>query len=363
MLGRKRYRTCERCSKIPTFNQPGETKARFCAEHKEAGMVDVRSKTCERCGKQPTFNRPGETKARFCADHKEAGMVNVKSKTCERCGKIPTFNRPGEMTARFCAEHKEAGMVDVMSKTCERCATIASFGYPGHGVAFCATHKLAGTKTRPSARCSDCSEYATHGVTTAERCESHALLGDANLVEQLCTHCSLPNIVNADALCADCCAWLGGKTPKLAKQREVVQFLDVHLTEYPYSSVDKIPLDLKSCGGKERPDVLWGLDVLLDRVVILEVDENQHIERACECEQTRMVNISQALGCETTVWIRYNPDSFKGGHATKAKRHSVLKEWLLWAFTTPRDGLPTVSVVHLFFDGYAEGNVTPHQLL
>ena len=56
--------------------------ARFCMEHKDIGMVDVRSKRCEMCTKRPSFNMEGE-KARFCGDHKEDGMVDVVSKHCE----------------------------------------------------------------------------------------------------------------------------------------------------------------------------------------------------------------------------------------------------------------------------------------
>ena len=37
-----------------------------------------------------------------------------------------------------------------------------------------------------------------------------------------------------------------------------------------------------------------------DRVVMLEIDEGQHKYRPCECEQTRMMNVSQAIGCERT---------------------------------------------------------------
>ncbi len=59
------------CSKIPNYNSPGETKKRFCNEHKLEGMVDVKSKRCEHpdCEIRPTYNLPGETKARFCAEH------------------------------------------------------------------------------------------------------------------------------------------------------------------------------------------------------------------------------------------------------------------------------------------------------
>ena len=66
------------------------------------------------CAKRPSFNREGE-KARFCGDHKEDGMVNVKNKRCEMCDKRPNFNMEGEITARFCMEHKVDGMVNVVS--------------------------------------------------------------------------------------------------------------------------------------------------------------------------------------------------------------------------------------------------------
>ena len=34
--------------------------------------------------------------ATFCGDHKEAGMVDLKSKRCEMCAKGPSFNMEGE---------------------------------------------------------------------------------------------------------------------------------------------------------------------------------------------------------------------------------------------------------------------------
>lgn len=77
------------------------------------------------------------------------------------------------------------------------------------------------------------------------------------------------------------------------------------------------------------------------------------------------MNISQALGSERTIWIRYNPDAFSGPESrrwtTRQKRHSLLKEWLLYALTSP---LPhTISIVHLFFDGFCQGNVEVERFL
>jgi hypothetical protein len=84
--------------------------------------MDVKNKKCEEdgCTKQPAFNTKGESKGRFCADHKQDGMVDVKTKQCEQfgCTKIPTFNAEGESKARFCADHKQDGMINVMATYC-----------------------------------------------------------------------------------------------------------------------------------------------------------------------------------------------------------------------------------------------------
>ena len=47
-------------------------------------MINVKDKTCEYvgCNTQPTYNLPGQTKARFCSEHKQPNMVNVKDKKC-----------------------------------------------------------------------------------------------------------------------------------------------------------------------------------------------------------------------------------------------------------------------------------------
>lgn len=255
-------------------------------------------------------------------------------------------------------------MVDVMSKRCEQCSTVASYGFPGQGVAYCAPHHPNGTMRHPNRRCCLCHEIATHGITQPERCAEHSRTGDDNLVERACVHCVLPNILNANDLCRDCEEWTCGVRPRLAKQREVLQFLDYELAEHPYDSTDVTPQSLRDCDRRERPDVLWDRG---DRVVILEVDEGQHEDRPCECEQTRMMNISQALGCQRTLWIRYNPDAFKGNESrkwtSKAKRHAVLKQWLMWALTSEDLPQHTISVVYLFFDGFCEGNVQLERFL
>tara|TARA_B110000046_G_C12781284_1_gene309101 strand:- start:28 stop:537 length:510 start_codon:yes stop_codon:yes gene_type:complete len=140
------------------------------------------------------------------------------------------------------------------------------------------------------------------------------------------------------------------KRARLAKQREVVQYLDVNMDDIPYTSVDQIPTDVLACGDRERPDVLW--NDLPDRAIILEVDEDQHKTRPCRCEQTRMINISNDLGAQHTFWIRYNPDTYKSNHPlfSTGKRLELLNKWIRRARSMELKH--TINVVYLFYDEF-----------
>ena len=61
--------------------------------------------------KHPYFNVPGVKTGRFCSEHKEEGMVDIKNKMCEHphCVKRPHFNVPGSKTGRFCSEELGGG--------------------------------------------------------------------------------------------------------------------------------------------------------------------------------------------------------------------------------------------------------------
>ena len=80
-----------------------------------------------------------------------------------------------------------------------------------------------------------------------------------------------------------------------------------------------------------------------------------------------MINISQSIGCERTIWIRINPDAFKSNASRKwssaNKRHLLLKQWLQWSFSVDLTSLSTISVIHLFFDDFSESDVKVETLL
>jgi hypothetical protein len=170
-----------------------------------------------------------------------------------------------------------------------------------------------------------------------------------------CSSCNLPSIIDEEGKCYFC-----NPTNTLkylhAKELKVKEYLDdndIHYTQH-----DKVIDGGKF--GKERPDFLFDQGT---HCVILEVDENQHAERPCECEQTRMVNISQSLG-KPTIFIRYNPDNYKKPKNVKRTPNedhyarmeitaSILNKYL----STPPEVF--LSVTQLFFDDW-NGE---HQLL
>ncbi len=98
--------------------------------------------------------------------------------------------------------------------------------------------------------------------------------------------------------------------------------------------------------------------------VILEVDEFQHQSTPCECEQVRMINVTSSLGMPC-LWIRFNPDDYKGGRNVKDTVRKdllirVIKAALQSAPASPQD---FCRIQHLFFDGFKLGEAIPMEII
>lgn len=231
---------------------------------------------------------------------------------------------------------------------------------------------------RPRGRCVVCREPAVYGQTHPLHCESHRNPEDLNWTERPCVKCALLMVLDDTNHC-EYCHPIKAQTAMLVKQREVMSFLDVQ--GLPGTQTDRM-VEGGECG-KERPDRVYDLT---DRVIILEVDEHQHRDRACECEQTRMVNVSQSFGGRPVQWVRYNPDIYHPHGSRKRKRRNesadsddsmdtvdspsteeacqqprsvrmrVLTHVLRHAMTVDAP-LPTgfVTALYLFFDGWKDG--------
>ncbi len=367
MVNVKSKRCCHPgCDTQPSYDREGG-KGRFCKAHAEPEMVNVVSKRCchPGCDTQPFYGKE-RGKGRFCKAHAELGMVDVKSKRCchPGCDTIPGYDKEGGK-GRFCKAHAEHGMLDVKSKRCchPGCYTQAWYGLPGHKPSVCAQHRQPGMLRKPNAKCKhpNCKESAMYGkYLEPRRCESHKLADDQNLVEQECVSCHLPMVLNAEHLC-EFCKPEAFERAALAKQRRVMAYLDAN--NLTGTSTDRI-VDGGVCG-KERPDRMYELP---DRVIIVEVDENQHRDRTCECEQTRMVNVSQSFGGLPTFWIRFNPDEYKPARAvsqqkTVEDRLKTLVKTLQHTLANTEKPHAFVQVLHLYFNGWKESQANMWEVL
>ena len=126
-----------------------------------------------------------------------------------------------------------------------------------------------------------------------------------------------------------------------------------------------IVIDNGICG-KERPDRVYDLG---DKIVILECDENQHEDRQCLCEQTRMVNIGQTFGGLPVYFIRWNPDDYSPENDRKmpedlAKRYKLVGD-LIRDIKKNKITLPTalISVIYMYYNGWDSLQNTEWQVL
>ena len=358
---------CKVCGIKAIYNFEGEKNAICCYKHKEVNMINIKHKKCETkgCKKYPVFNFEGKTTPSFCSEHKEDGMVNVTSNRCESdgCEKRPNYNTRGETKGRFCLEHKEPHMVDVKNKRCETdgCETITSSGYGwlGKGKSHCATHRQKGMITSPNRKCetSCCKQLGTHESEGVRYCEDHKPSGAENLGVDTCTVCGLEDILT-NGKCNTC-------DPSIlhirrhAKENRVRDVLTASGIKFVH---DKM-LEGTSCG-RERPDFQIDCET---HFVYVEVDEHQHNSYACECEQTRMINLVEARGMPVR-FIRYNPDVYepmKGQRKVKLEqREKKLVEYVKYAMTRPPQEEGVFSnVLYLFYDEYDTTNQVWHKLV
>jgi len=378
----------ENCFKCPTYNYQGEKKRLYCSSHKLEGMVDVKNKTCENihCIKLPVFNYLKSDKPRFCNSHKLTGMVNIKDKTCEfdNCTTIPIFNYPDENFAVYCNKHKLTGMVDIKNKTCENinCYIQPNYNYKNETRArFCNLHKLENMVDVKNKSCEnkDCITIAhfNYKGMKAKFCAVHKLKDMINITEKKCinTWCdnTIPRKKNFEDYCRFCYVNMFPDKPICrnykTKETATAEFITTNFPNFTWNLDKKIE---DGCS-KRRPDLMCDLGY---QVIIVEIDENQHTDYDCSCENKRIMQLSQDLDHRPIVFIRFNPDGYTSSNNEKISscwsitpKTGILKiksnkkdEWNerlsalqsqieYWCNETNKTE-KTIEIVQLFYDGF-----------
>jgi len=89
---------------------------------------------------------------------------------------------------------------------------------------------------------------------------------------------------------------------------------ETHITNYineQFSNYDVVcDKTIQNGCSKRRPDILLDLG---NQVIIVEIDENQHKNYDCSCENKRLMELSQDIEHRPIIFIRFNPDDYKDG--------------------------------------------------
>jgi hypothetical protein len=332
------------CKKFKTFNYFGEKRPLYCSSHKKENMVNVITKSCiqEGCNKVPIYNYKGNNKALYCNQHKKDHMINIKDKTCSQddCKTRANFTFLDNQEYRFCSKHKKEGMLDIKKPKCanEGCNIRPSFNLPSEkNPHYCVTHKLAGMVDINNPKCLSlgCGKQPSYGIEKPIYCSEHKT-PKCNLLKQkppcktpLCGY--LAKYKENSGYCFRCYVYMFPEKSNVrnykTKERAVVDYVMENFKEYSIITDKKI---LDGCS-RRRPDILLDFG---DQVIIIEVDENQHDNYDCSCENKRLMEISQDIGYRPLVFIRFNPDKYINIHG------SIIPS--CWT-TSNNKGLPVVS--------------------
>jgi hypothetical protein len=310
----------ENCKTRASYNMEGQKKALYCKEHRKHNMVNVKSKTCiePNCKTQPSFNIEGQSKALYCCVHKKENMVDVKSKTCIElnCKTLPSYNIEGKKSL-YCSVHKKENMVNVISKTCIEpdCKTQPSYNIEGQKEAlYCSIHKKDNMVNVKSKTCiePDCKKQPTFNIEGKKEglyCSVHKKENMVNVISKTCKTpmCSIRVQEKYNGYCYFCFIHMFPDSPITknykTKEKTVVEYITKIFSQYTWITDKKIQ---DGCS-RRRPDLLLDMG---EQILIIEIDENQHTDYDCSCENKRLMEISQDLGHRPIIFIRFNPDEY-----------------------------------------------------
>ena len=139
-------------------------------------------------------------------------------------------------------------------------------------------------------------------------CENHKKDGMINIINKMCISCDLSNgNKKYDGYCCRCYMHIFPDKPisrnYKSKERAVVDFIKFKFPNQTWIWNKSIQ---GGCSSRQ-PDLLCDLGY---QVIIIEIDENQHEIYSCNCENKRLMLLSQDVGHRPLIVIRFNPDEY-----------------------------------------------------
>jgi hypothetical protein len=209
-------------------------------------------------------------------------------------------------------------MVDLLAKFCiyPECKVRANYNYRNETKAiYCTSHKLDGMMNINHSTCNECDKIPTYNFKGQKKpilCFDHKQSTMVNVVSKTCKNEWCPTIVENkhEGYCLFCFVNMFPDKP-IATNYKTKETAVVNFVKQSYPTIDWICDKRVSDGcSKRRPDLLLDLGY---QIIIVEIDENQHIDYDCSCENKRIMELSQDLGHRPIVFIRFNPDDYNHG--------------------------------------------------
>jgi hypothetical protein len=274
---------------------------------------------------------------------KAVGECNVFTCKFSGCTKVCTHNFKNQ-PALYCKRHADAGMEFAVQKRCnfEECTSDACYNYEGQ---------------------------------PPMRCRIHALTDMVDLLNPTCKVCNQePAVEKYAGHCRRCYVYTFPENTLVRNYKTKERVIADHIREaFPECN---FIMDRKISGGisARRPDIF--LDCT-SYVVVIEIDENQHMAYDCTCENKRLTQLFQDAGCRPLAMIRFNPDEYidckKVAHTScwskaasglcaikknKASewdtRIKVLSDTLKYVLEDKvASERKEIEVIHLFYNGWA----------
>jgi hypothetical protein len=208
-----------------------------------------------------------------------------------------------------------------MTAKCKECRkTHATFALKGNKPSYCMACRSTEMVDTKNKMCSDCGDKrATHGFPDkppiyCTGCKKPGMIDAANFKckSEWCNTRTRRNV--NEGYCLHCFIHLFPESPVTRNYKTKETSVNCFIKEHYGSQLD-IVSDKMIQGGcsKKRPDIMIDLGY---QVIIIEVDENQHIDYDTSCENKRTMQLSLDVGHCPIVFIRFNPDEYTNG-ATK----------------------------------------------
>jgi len=126
------------------------------------------------------------------------------------------------------------------------------------------------------------------------------------------------------------CAKCDPEASEIIRTEEITREMIIEIIKFPPSLIDRSIIG-KSCQGlkKRRPDFIY---VLSNAAIVIEIDEDSHVEYDSSCENTKISQQNEAIqlcdGMEMVdvITLRLNPDAYHIGKVSREDRAKAVAD-------------------------------------